>query len=50
MAVLPILKYPDQRLHTVAKPVDKFDDSEKKDEGNTTAAASKPCRLGVSTG
>ena len=27
MAVLPILRFPDQRLHTVAKPVDAFDDS-----------------------
>ena len=27
MAVLPILRFPDQRLHTVAKPVEKFDDS-----------------------
>ena len=27
MAVLPILRFPDQRLHTVAKPVDVFDDS-----------------------
>ena len=27
MAVLPILSFPDQRLHTVAKPVDAFDDS-----------------------
>ena len=27
MAVLPILRFPDQRLHTVAKPVDTFDDS-----------------------
>lgn len=26
MPVLPILKYPDQRLHTVAKPVTRFDD------------------------
>ena len=27
MAVLPILRFPDQRLHTVAKPVETFDDS-----------------------
>lgn len=27
MPVLPILKYPDQRLHTVAKPVTRFDDA-----------------------
>ena len=27
MAVLPILRFPDQRLHSVAKPVEKFDDS-----------------------
>lgn len=26
MAILPILKYPDPRLHTVAKPVEKVDD------------------------
>ena len=26
MALLPILRYPDPRLHTVAKPVDKVDD------------------------
>src|SRR5690625_6931931 len=26
MALLPILKYPDPRLHTVAKPVAKVDD------------------------
>ncbi|HPU50094.1 MAG TPA: peptide deformylase [Burkholderiaceae bacterium] len=27
MAVLPILKFPDPRLHTVAKPVEVFDDA-----------------------
>lgn len=27
MALLPILKYPDSRLHTVAKPVQKVDDA-----------------------
>lgn len=26
MALLPILQYPDERLHTVAKPVEKVDD------------------------
>lgn len=26
MAILPILQYPDQRLHTVAKPVEQVDD------------------------
>ncbi|HLR28944.1 MAG TPA: peptide deformylase, partial [Paenalcaligenes sp.] len=26
MALLPILKYPDPRLHTVAKPVAQVDD------------------------
>ncbi len=26
MAVLPILRFPDPRLHTVAEPVEKFDD------------------------
>ena len=26
MALLPILKYPDPRLHTVAKPVEQVDD------------------------
>lgn len=26
MALLPILQYPDERLHTIAKPVEKIDD------------------------
>ena len=30
MAILNILKYPDPRLHTVAKPVDKVDDKVRK--------------------
>jgi peptide deformylase len=30
MAILNILKYPDPRLHTVAKPVDKVDDNVRK--------------------
>ena len=37
MAVLPILRFPDQRLHTVAKPVDAFDDFVRARRLNTLA-------------
>lgn len=30
MAILPILQYPDERLHKIAKPVEHFDDTLKK--------------------